>query len=352
MNIDKGQLYAKLEDASGGFILNEDPSKQKSRPILNPVGLHRRIPLMPHQMVDRITRFEDFFSLIHLGAPRLEASDWSMTVGGMVRNPYLISFDELLRLPKTEITSVHQCAGNPMQPNIATRRVASVTWGGVDLKLLLDRARPDPAASFLWAFGSDYGDFDGAYCDEYGKDLPISRVREGDILVAYELNGRALPAENGFPARLVVPGFYGTNSVKWLTRIELADRRLENLFTTKYYNDTLADGSRRPVWDIPVESIIVSPAPDAALRKGEEVTIWGWAWASSGVESVEVFVDEQWLRADFEESKRAWSRFEIRWRPVASGEVVLKVKATSRAGHEQPEANARNAIHTVLVIVS
>jgi sulfane dehydrogenase subunit SoxC len=303
-------------------------------------------------MTDRVTRYEDFFSLIHLGVPRLETKDWSLAVGGMVRKPFDISFEELRAMPKIEVTSVHQCAGNPMQPKTPTRRVANVTWGGVDLKLLLDRAEVDPAAKFLWSFGSDYGDFDGSYCDEYGKDLPLNRVVEGDILVAYELNGRPLPAENGFPARLVVPGFYGTNSVKWLTRFELADRRVDNLFTTKYYNDTLADGSQRPVWSIPVESIIVSPAPDETLKGGEDVVVWGWAWAASGVKTVEVFDGEVWQRAAVKQTGRAWGKFEARLNWIKRGQLELKVRAVSNNGDEQPEAEARNAIHCVSVNVT
>ncbi|MGE0338936.1 MAG: molybdopterin-dependent oxidoreductase [Xanthobacteraceae bacterium] len=331
--------------------MSDNQKKPSVRPILNPVGLHRRIPLAPHQMTEEITRYEDFFSLIHLGVPRIDTAEWSLSVGGMVQKPFSISFDELRALPKLELTSVHQCAGNPMQPKIPTRRVANVTWGGVELQTLLDRAQVDPVATYLWSFGADYGDFDGSYCDEYGKDLPMSRVAEGSVLVAYELNGRPLPAENGFPARLVIPGFYGTNSVKWLARLELADRRLDNLFTTKYYNDTLSDGLLQPVWLIPVESIIVSPAPESTLQTGEEIIVWGWAWAASGVGAVEVFDGHVWRECSVKENGRAWSKFEIRCCPIKQGPLELKVRAVSKCGDRQPEADARNAIHRVSVSV-
>ena len=120
---------------------------------------------------------------------------------------------------------MHQCCGSPLEPSVATRRVANVHWGGADLAaILLDELEIDPRARFLWSYGLDGGDFAGTSCDWFVKDLPLARLAAGDVLLAYELNGAPLPAEHGFPLRLVVPGYYGTNSVKWLWRLQLAER--------------------------------------------------------------------------------------------------------------------------------
>ena len=103
------------------------------------------------------------------------------------------------------------------------------------------------------------------------KDLPLERM-PSDVLIAYELNGAPLPAEHGFPARLVVPGFYGTNSVKWLTRMTVAETRATGAFTTRWYNDPVPNaagedsGETVPVWSVAPESIIVSPAPGQAAQ--------------------------------------------------------------------------------------
>ena len=104
--------------------------------------------------------------------------------------------------------------------------------------------------------------------------MPIERLAP-DILVAFELNGAPLSAEHGFPARLVIPGYYGTNSVKWLDRITLADQRPAGLFATRFYNDPVlgadgqSTGQTRPVWAIAPESVIVEPAPgDEHPRSG------------------------------------------------------------------------------------
>ena len=104
---------------------------------------------------------------------------------------------------------------------------------------------PHASASYIWSHGADYGEFGGVSVEAYIKDLPITRVH-ADVLIAYEMNGAPLPAEHGYPVRLVVPGFYGTNSVKWLTRLGLAEGRSQGPFTTRWYNDPTFDDFGRP----------------------------------------------------------------------------------------------------------
>ena len=120
--------------------------------------------------------------------------------------------------------------------------------------------KPAPEAKYLWSYGADYGEFGGNYDEVYVKDLPLERV-PSDVLIAYELNGASLPPEHGFPARLVVPGFYGTNSVKWLTRMTVAATRATGAFTTRSYDDPVPNaagedsGETVPVWSVAPESI-------------------------------------------------------------------------------------------------
>ena len=144
-----------------------------------------------------------------------------------------------------------------------------------------------PDARFLWSYGLDRGD-SAARLRLVLKDFPLERLAAGDVLLAYELNGAPLPAEHGFPVRLVVPGYYGTNSVKWLWRLHLADQSRRRPVHDQLYNDTLdaadlAAGQppRRPVWAVAPESIIVAPAPMQS-RVGEPVEIRGWAWSFRG----------------------------------------------------------------------
>jgi DMSO/TMAO reductase YedYZ molybdopterin-dependent catalytic subunit len=199
-------------------------------------GSFSRFPLASHQMRERYTRTQDLIVLCHLGVPELEIDSWSLTIDGLIARPCNLSFSELTAYPKRYCTSFHQCMGSPLRPFEPTRRICNVRWGGAWLRDIMRECGPAAEAKYVWSYGADYGEFGGEYHQAYVKDLPLERV-QSDVLIAYELNGAPLPVEHGFPARLVVPGFYGTNSVKWLTRITVAKTRATGAFTTRWYND-------------------------------------------------------------------------------------------------------------------
>jgi DMSO/TMAO reductase YedYZ molybdopterin-dependent catalytic subunit len=327
-----------------------------SRVKLDPHKFFRRLPLAPHQMRERLTRVEDAIVLCHLGVPRIARQDWSLTIDGLVALPLTLTFEDLTHFPKVELTSFHQCAGSPMHPREPTRRVCNLKWGGVRLADILADCRPSATASHVWSTGADYGEFAGVSVDDYVKDLPIERVTS-DVLIAYEMNGAPLAAEHGFPARLVVPGFYGTNSVKWLTRVTLAPTRAPGPFTTRWYNDPASDApgaSTVPVWSIPPQSVIVEPAPEAAVACSRETEIWGWAWADGGVRAVDVAIDgASWQPAALEpKTGWAWQRFSFLWEPGRRGPAALACRAISTSGEVQPPDKRRNAIYRLQVEVS
>ena len=242
-----------------------------------------------------------------------------------------------------------------MNPTVPTRRVANVRWAGVDLAELFGELGISADASHLWAFGLDHGEFAGEAQDSYLKDIPLGRLEEGDVLIAYELNGAPLPQKHGFPARLVVPGYFGTNSVKWLSRLELADHRADSVFTTRFYNDAIpGSDATRPVWEIFPESVIVAPGPDMRVAASES-EIWGWAWSASGVGQVDVSTDggASWRRAELgPRRQRSWQRFSYRWTPSAAGQHTLMSRATNADGNTQPMDGARNAVYAVDVTVT
>ncbi|MGH8218223.1 MAG: molybdopterin-dependent oxidoreductase [Steroidobacteraceae bacterium] len=260
--------------------------------------------------------------------------------------------------------AIPQCAGNPATPRVPARLIANVLWEGVELATLLEAAGIAPQARFVWASGLDRGEFLGVKSGPYLKDLPIERARSQDVLLAYRMNGEPLTAEHGYPVRLVVPGYYGTNSVKWLYRVEVAGHRAGGPFTTTFYNDEIesagAAPSTQPVWSVPPEAIIVSPAVDVTIPlgpAGESITVWGWAWADAGIARVEVSVDvgRSWSTARVgPRSGPTWQRFEIEWTPAleatqTEGETELWCRATDAEGRIQPLAGARNAVHRVPV---
>ena len=330
-------------------------SETQTAPIrMDPARTFRRVPLEPHQMRDAITAQRDLFVLAHVGIPRFDIGAWTLRVTGLVRQSATLSFDQLRQMPKVEVESFHQCAGYPANPTIATRRLGNVIWGGVDLGAFFDKLGVANDARFVWAYGLDRGDYEGVRAEPYVKDCPLDRIAGGGVLLAYEINGEPLDPEHGFPLRLVVPGFYGTNSVKWLTRLHLADRRADGPFTTQLYNDHV-DGGTRPVWEVAPESVIVSPAPDEAVVGTQPMEIWGWAWADGGVAMVEVSTDNgaSWREAALAGQRGwAWQKFRIAWMPERNGEATLMSRATSTRGEVQPAAGWRNCIYAVSVTVA
>lgn len=308
----------------------------------------------PQHLARGITDETDLFVLAHAGIPEVDQATWSLEVRGMINEPLTFTFNDLIQFPQREVTSIHRCAGNPFDPTTSSRQIANVTWGGVDVRALLEEAGVDPRATYLWSYGIESGEFFGHEVTHYVKDVPLSRVAQGDVLIAHSLNGRPLSAEHGYPARLVIPGYYGTNHVKWLCRLELADRRPEGLFTTQLYFDGPDGSEPKPVWEIDPDSIFVFPLPDTTVPNTQH-RIWGRAWSGTGTVSVEVSTNggESWEPAEV--SPRAgysWQTFSFEWQAPGPGTYRLLCRATDELGQTQPMSGWRNEIHSVDVTVS
>jgi len=214
-------------------------------------GAIRRRPLAPHELTAQLTPQSDMPVLAHFGIPAISIDDWLLTMTGLVERPLRLSYKDFRKLPRRTLEACFECAGNPLEPTVPQRRVANVAWTGVPLRHLLDLAGIQQSAQYLWSFGVDGGPFGDYYSDAYGKDVLVKTALENDSLFADVVNGEPLTPAHGFPLRLVVPGYYGTNSVKWLSRIVVSDRRLEGLFTPHLYTDPVPDASwRKPVWEI------------------------------------------------------------------------------------------------------
>ncbi len=313
---------------------------------LEPAGLTRRVPLLPHQMTAPITPVEKLFMLAHLGVARTDTMAWSLAIEGMVERPVVLGLEELAGFPRARLEAVHQCAGNPMQPSLPTRRVACVVWEGVWLRDVLLGLGVSPDATHLWGDGADHGEFAGEQVPFYRKDMPLERLAD-DVMLATHLNGSALPSEHGGPLRLVVPGYFGTNSVKWLWRLTLADARATGLFTTRFYND-----GERPVWSLLPEAIFTTPAPGD--RVSGPLALRGRAWSDAPVARVEISDDDgvNWQPAEVRPRRgRGWQEWAATWQPRQAGQQRLLCRATDEAGRTQPLAGARNAVHVVEVSV-
>jgi len=328
---------------------------------MDPATPQMRVPLQPHHMTARHTATEDLFVLAHFGIPRVDPRHWALIVGGLVDHPRRFTLAELKARPKMVVEAAHSCCGSPLEPAVPKRRVANVRWSGLDLAALLAELGVSAHARFLWSYGLDGGEFAGTRSEWFVKDLPLERLAADGVMLAYELNDEPLPPEHGFPLRLVVPGYYGTNSVKWLWRLRLAGMRAPGAFTTTFYNDRPTStevaegvGRVRPVWAQAPEAVIVAPAPGTSLPAGTDTEVWGWAWGFDEIDAVELSDDEgaSWRRAVLAPRKGwAWQRFALSWRPPRAGPCRLSARAWIAAGRGQPAKGARNAVHSVEVEV-
>src|SRR5687767_3396887 len=297
-------------------IIDRTMSAPPPRVVMDPGVTYRR--LVPvNRLTSPITATDDVYVIAHMGVARVDLAPWRLRVEGLVQHPFELDYGALTALPATEIKAVLECFGNPVEPEVATRRVGNVVWRGVRLAHLLERAGVRPEARYVCPEGLDSGSFANVYSERYVKDLPLARALEPDVLVAWAMNGAPLTPEHGFPARVFVPGYFGTNAVKWLSRITLAAERPESLFTTRLYNRRVA-GETRPVRELDVHADC------------------GATWRPARI--VPRGADHQWQAFAFE------------WDAAAPGRYELHARATDERGRVQPSAG-RNRVHSINVAV-
>ena len=301
-----------------------------------------------------ITPVRDLDVVAHMGVARVDPAAWSLGIDGMVERPLVLDYDELLRQPARDVTAVLEGFGNPLEPDAPTRRAGNIRWRGASLARLLVHAGVNPEATTVWLEGLDSGRFANTYVDRYIKDIPLTRALQPDVLIAYAMNDEPLTHEHGFPARVFVPGYFGTNAVKWLSRITVAATRYQGLFTTRLYNRSIGSARARraePARELDVQSVIVTPSDGVRLAPGWQ-RIGGWAWSAWPVTRVDVSSNggETWREAALEPRgpDSSWQRFTLDWQ-AAPGSTI-ESRARDQQGRTQP-LEGRNSVHAVSVTV-
>ncbi|KAL6251333.1 hypothetical protein RBB50_001541 [Rhinocladiella similis] len=336
-----------------------DGSERDALRVIDPAGFYLRQPPKPHELDGDVTDEAHLFQTIHMGAAVVDEDKWKLVVDGQVERAFAVSLAQLKEMPRRTITSFHECYGSPVAPpTTALWRIGNVQWTGVRLVDLLRVARPRPGVTHVWSQGLDHGSFADVAADKYEKDLTLGKAFSPDVLVAFEMNGEPLTKNRGGPVRLVVPGWFGTNSTKWLCRLSLQDSRASGPFTTKFYNEidpNDATGQRkRPVWMVEPNSMIVRPKPEEILSGHPKVQVWGRAWGGQEIVKVDLSLDDgnSWTPATVTPRKQfEWQLWKGEISMLAPGRYRLIARATDKDNVAQPLAGRRNHVHHVTVAV-
>jgi DMSO/TMAO reductase YedYZ molybdopterin-dependent catalytic subunit len=315
-----------------------------------------------------------FYMRNNFRMPNLDAEPFRIALGGLVERPQSFTVRDLQNMrSKTQVVTL-ECAGNgralfdrPTEGETwGLGAVSTAEWTGVPLVELLDRAGVRSEAKEVLFRGADGGTVDGRpESMRFERSLAIDDARDSDVLLAYAMNGEPLPAEHGYPLRLIVPRWYAVASVKWLTEIELIDRAFVGHYQgDKYRYEWERDGRvvSEPVTLQRVRALITEPSASTEVRPGE-LAIRGVAWSGAApIARVEVSVsggDWQEARLVSERNRHSWQWWELITRVERSGDLILRARATDLAGRTQPEhaewnrmGYGNNAIQAVTVRVS
>jgi DMSO/TMAO reductase YedYZ molybdopterin-dependent catalytic subunit len=308
-----------------------------------------------------LTPNEAFYVRWHLEAipTHVDLQTWRLRVGGHVERPLELSMDDLRSMKVTSVVAVNQCSGNSrslFSPRVAGGQwrngaMGNARWTGVRLSDLLQKAGLRAGAVQVTFDGLDEGPLPSV--PDYIKALDVDHANqpEAEVLVAYEMNGAALPMLNGFPARLVVPGWYATYWVKALSSITVLDQRYTGFWMANAYQIPATPGANEspqalaqktvPINRMNVRSFFVRPDSGAQVPVGQVCELDGIAFDyGRGIQKVEFSTDSDgnWLPAHLGEDLGRFSfrRWKAEWTPPARGEYRLQVRAVNNAGEGQP----------------
>jgi len=367
--------FMKLAAAMGlQSVLPKDSRAATTQPIVNTPQLVRfpeKTDLIlltdrPPQLETPIKYFlndltpnEAFFVRWHMaGIPtQIDTRTFRLTLGGHVGRPLSLSLSDLRRqFEPFSLIAVAQCSGNSrsfFNPRVpggqwGNGAVGNAKWTGVRLRDLLQRAGVKDGAVDVSFGGLDRSAMPGT--EPFVKSLDIAHANDGEVMLAYAMNDADLPMLNGFPLRLVVPGWYATYWVKSLNQINVLSEKFHGYWMDKAYripdNRSAGESPKQlatqtvPINRHSVRSIFVRPAPGAKVRAGQNVQLQGIALdAGDGIRRVEVSTDggANWTDAklDPELAKYSWRRWRFEWWPSTRGNFPLMSRATNAAGETQ-----------------
>ena len=332
----------KVQGPNGTEVGARSPFEQPKRLSLNERRTSSQTPLQDLDGI--ITPADLHFERHHGGVPAIDPKRYTLLIHGMVDRPMVFTLDDLRRFPGKSVIRFIECSGNggrayrkegysaELSPQTIDGLTSCSEWTGVPLTTLFREVGASPKAKWFLAEGSDAA--------VMTRSIPVEKAYD-DAMIVYGQNGEALRPEQGYPARLFLPGFEGSSNVKWIRRLELADQPFMTREETSKYTDPLPDGTNRQFsFVMDAKSIITEPAfPDKLTGPGWW-EIRGIAWSGRGkITRVEISADggNTWKAATLDEPvlAKCHTRFRLPWQ-WTGGEAVIMSRATDETGYVQP----------------
>jgi DMSO/TMAO reductase YedYZ molybdopterin-dependent catalytic subunit len=337
------------QSSSAGLIIRQNEPKNLEAPF------------------DRIDSFltptELFYIRSHFPAPHLDPDSYRLRIDGAVKHPFTLSYEQLRSMPSETRVATLECAGNSrvfLVPPVQGAQwelgaVGNAEWTGVPLRALLERADVREDACEIVLEGADRGipkeEPAPPHPISYARSLPRDKAFQREVLIAYQMNGRDLSRDHGYPVRAIVPGHYGMASVKWLTGIQALSEPFHGYWQTSDYAYWASiDGKpvRRALGEMKLKSEIARPRVYETLVPNRIYTVFGAAWAGeTDVTEIAVSTDggQTWAEAEFLDPVRrhAWRRWKFGWLTSKKpGQYTLLARAKDAGGFLQPYGHDLN----------
>lgn len=296
------------------------------------------------RVVQPITPNDQFYCVTkNVVDPRVNASLWRLEVTGLVKTRQTYRLERLKSLPAVTQETTLMCISNGLDAGL----MSNAFWKGVPLNVLLNAATPLPGAAKVRLHG----------VDNYTDTFPLEKAMDPTTLVVYEMNGETLPDRHGFPARVIVPGYFGEKHVKWITRIEVADKNAIGFYEKQGWG---------PDFTIPTRSRIDQPDHESFVKAEDAragITVRGVAFGGDrGISRVEVSFNDggawQEAKIDYPGTKLTWALWIYDWRPPGPDNYMLVVRATDGQGavqewdEKRPFKSGTTGFHRIVVYVT
>ncbi len=331
----------------------EHNNTRRTNSLLSSGDMYASVSMCPiHESEGIITPNGLFFTRDHGGTAMIDPNEYRLMIHGMMEKPIILTLDELKRYPRETRTYFIECPANgstgwraPQFNNLQFMKgmMSSAQWTGVMLKTVLKDLGIDPKAVWMLAEGSDNAG--------NPRTIPTAKAMD-DAMLVWGQNGEALRPEQGYPVRLLVPGWEGNLNTKWLKRLEFGDKPWHTKEETSKY--TMLQKSGKAIqyfWPNEVNSVITSPCPEKPwtdLKIGDEVEIQGLAWSGHGtIKYVDISFDggDNWVEAPLKGLilPKSWTRFSYIYKWDGK-KVLLSSRATDDANHTQPTLDQETSV--------